>query len=91
MEFNPEIYNSTPEVLIFRFRDGVEYRKFAEYAHEQGGHIFVCNNQKLTVATDAFTREEAFRIAEVALGLSTISTASLTSNINKIWWWRMEN
>lgn len=91
MEFNPEIYNSAPEVLEFHFHDGAGYRKFAEYAHEQEAHVFVCDNQKLTVATDAFTREEAFRIAEVTLGLSTISAVSFKGNENKILWWRMEN
>jgi hypothetical protein len=91
MEFNPEIYNSAPEVLVFRFHDGAGYRKFAEYAHEQRAHIFVCDNQKLTVATDAFTKEEACRIAKVTSGLLTISAISFKGNENKILWWRMEN
>ena len=76
MEFNPEIYNSASEVLIFRFRDGAGYRKFAEYAQGEESHIFVCDNQRFTVATDAFTKEGALRMAKVALGLSTISVVS---------------
>lgn len=74
MEFNPEIYNTTSEVLVFRFSDEAGYKKFAEYAHEQESHIFVCDNQKLKVTTDAFTKEEALRIAKITLGLATIST-----------------
>jgi hypothetical protein len=91
MEFNPELYNSAPEVLVFRFRDVAGYRKFAEYTHEQRAHIFVCDNQKLTVTTDAFTKEEALRIAKVTSGLLTISAISFKGNENKILWCRMEN
>ena len=74
--FNPEIYNTQTEVFVFRFRDGVGYRKFAEYAQGKESHIFVCDNQKFTVTTDAFTKEEALRMAKVALDLSTISVVS---------------
>lgn len=84
MEFNPEIYNSASEVLVFRFRDGADYNKFAEYAHEKESHIFVCDNKKFTVTTDAFTREEALRMAKVALGLSTISAVSF-KDMGVIW------
>ena len=73
---NPEIYNSTAEVLVFRFCDGAGYIKFAEYAHEQESHTFVCDNRNFTVTTDAFTREEALRMAKVVPGLSAIFAVS---------------
>lgn len=95
MEFNPEIYNSASEVLVFRFRDGAGYRKLAEYAHEQESHIFVCDNQNFAVTTDAFTQEEALRMAKVALGLSTISVVSFKGvefvSEGEIWSWITEH
>lgn len=74
MEFDPEMCSNTPEVLVFRFRDGVGYRRFSEHAHEQESHIFVCDNRSFTVTTDAFTKEEALRLSKVTTGLSLIST-----------------
>ena len=89
MEFNPEIYNSASEVLVFRFRDRTGYNKFAEYVHEQESHIFVCDNQNLTVTTDAFTKEEALKMTIVISGLSTISAVSFKGvesvKENEIW------
>ena len=89
MEFNPEMYNSASEVLVFRFRDGAGYRKFAEYAQGKESHIFVCDNQKFKVTTDAFTKEEALRMAKVVIGLSLISAVSFKSvesvNESEIW------
>ncbi len=73
---NPELYNSTTEVLVFRFCDGAWYIKFAEYAHEQESHTFVCDNRNFTVTTDAFTRGEALRMAKFVPGLSAIFVVS---------------
>ena len=77
MEFNPEVYNSMAKAFVFRFRDRPSYNKFAAYAHGRGAHILLCDNQAFTVTTDAFTQEEALRMAKVAIGLSTISAVSL--------------
>ena len=76
MEFNPEIYNTQAEIFIFRFFDGEGYRQFAQYAYGRESHIFVCDNHRFTVTTDAFTEDEVLRMSKVATGLSSVSAVS---------------
>ena len=76
MEFNPEIYNTQAEIFIFRFFGEKEYRQFAQYAYENESHIFVCDNHRFTITTDAFTEDEVLRMSKVAAGLSSVSAVS---------------
>lgn len=91
IDFDPEIYNSTSELLMFRFFDGKGYRKFAEYTIGKESHIFVCDNQRFTIITDAFTKEEATRMALSVSGLAAIAVISLKNmdlvSKNQIYSW----
>ena len=79
MKIKDEAIIKTTEVVVFRFRDGPGYSKFAEYTAGKDPHIFVCDDKKFKIITDVYTREEAIRIAKTAPGLASVSAAEINN------------